>query len=389
MDLQPAAELLQRYTNGDANPEEIKIVEQWYQHLDDDANWHWEQGEKEALAKAIETRLLQSINEEGKVISLSDINLVKRFSIRFRWVAAAAIILFTSAAYFLFSIKNREAGNVHLSTRQLFKNDVAPGKSSAVLTLANGTKISLDSAANGTIGVQGNAAILNNNGQISYNSLNEKPKNVLFNTLTTQRGNQYQLVLPDGSHVWLNAASSITYPTAFRGVDRSITMTGEAYFEVAKNAKLPFIVQKGDMRIRVLGTHFNVKAYDNDDAMKATLLEGKVLISRGRDKGLLSPGQQAIMAKEEGRFRIVNNSNIEEVMAWKNGMFKFSDADIETVMRQMERWYAVDVVYETKVSQHFVAEIPRNEPLSETLKLLELTGQVHFEIKGKKIIVTR
>ncbi len=166
-------------------------------------------------------------------------------------------------------------------------------------------------------------------------------------------------------------------------------MTGEAYFEIAKNANLPFIVQKGDMNIRVLGTHFNVKAYDDDEAMKATLLEGKIAISRGRDKGLLIPGQQAMVGKEGGNFKVVNNSDIEEVTAWKNGIFKFDDADIETVMRQLERWYDVDVVFETKVSQHFVADIPKNEPLSETLKLLELTGQVHFEIQGKKVIVTR
>ena len=387
MDLQPATELLQRYLDGNANPKEVKIVEEWYRHLSDNNNWYWALGERELLAKTIETRLLQSINEERKVISLWDTNLVKSFSIRFRWVAAAAIILFISAAYFLFSIKNREVDKVHLSTRQLFKNDVAPGKNGAVLTLANGTKISLDSAANGTLGIQGNASILNNNGQISYNSLNEKPITVLFNTLTTQRGNQYQLVLPDGSHVWLNAASSITYPTVFTGNERRITMSGEAYFEITKNAKLPFIVQKGDVSIKVLGTHFNVNAYDDEDAMKTTLLEGKIAVSKGVNSNLLTPGQQAVMPNNLSKIQIIDDANIEETMAWKNDIFKFTNASIESVMLQVSRWYDLDVVYKTKVTHHFVAEIPRNVPLSELLRLLELTDQVHFKIEGRKVIV--
>ncbi len=216
MDLQLATKLLQRYLDSNVNPEEIKIVEQWYQYLNDEGNWHWEQGEKEVLAKAIENRLLQSINEEGKVITLLDTNQIKHFSVRFKWVAAAAITLFTSAAYLLFSVKNREVGNVALSTKQIFKNDVAPGNSGAVLTLANGAKISLDSVANWTVGMQGNASIINNNGLISYNSLNEKSSTVLFNTLTTQRGNQYQLALPDGSHVWLMPLLPLLFQPPFR-----------------------------------------------------------------------------------------------------------------------------------------------------------------------------
>jgi len=335
-----------------------------------------------------------------------------------RWWAAAAVIivLLGIGSYWVFH--NGGQKQIALTQEQRFKNDVAPGKNAAVLTLAGGRQIVLDSTARGAISQQGNTTIINTTGQLVYNELQEKPTEILYNTLTTGRGNQYQLVLPDGSRVWLNAASSITYPSAFTGAERKVAITGEAYFEVASlipeggheplapkggHEKIPFIVNANGMEVKVLGTHFNINTYDDEEALKTTLLEGSVKVTRGADSRVLRPGQQAILTGSGGgmknggeamkgnpaSIRVIDDPDIEEVMAWKNGAFKFNDATIESIMRQMARWYDVSVVYDTKVSQHFIADVPRDVPVSELLKLLELTDQVHFKIDGKKITVTK
>jgi ferric-dicitrate binding protein FerR (iron transport regulator) len=282
-------------------------------------------------------------------------------------------------------LHNASQNKIALTQQQRFRNDIDPGKNAAVLTLAGGKQIVLDSTARGAITRQGNTTIRNANGLLVYNELHEKPTELLFNTLATGRGNQYQLILPDGSKVWLNAASSITYPTAFVGAERKVSITGEAYFEIAKNEKAPFIVESKDVQIQVLGTHFNVNTYDDEDALKTTLLEGSIKVGNS----ILRPGQQAILSRDNTPIKLVDHPDIDEVMAWKNGAFKFNDATIESIMRQMARWYDVEVVYDTRVSQHFIADVPRDVPASELLKLLELTDQVHFKIEGKKITVIR
>ena len=331
---------------------------------------------------------------------------------RYWWAAAAVILaLLGIGSYWVFN--NVAQKQIALTQEQRFKNDVAPGKNSALLTLAGGQKIVLDSNARGAISQQGNTTILNTNGQLVYkvatSSKQQATSPATYNTLTTGRGNQYQLVLPDGSKVWLNAASSIIYPSAFAGTERKVVITGEAYFEIAPltseggHEKIPFIVKANGMEVKVLGTHFNVNTYDDEEALTTTLLEGSVKVSNGADNRVLRPGQQAVLSRDQGAakngggaikgnlasIRVVNDANIDEVMAWKNGVFKFNDATIESIMRQVARWYDVEVVYDTKVSQHFIADVPRDVPASELLKLLELTDQVHFKIEGKKITVIR
>lgn len=312
-----------------------------------------------------------------------------------RWWPAAAVIiaLLGIGSYWVFH--NGAQKQIALTQEQRFKNDVAPGKNAAVLTLAGGRQIVLDSTARGTIGQQGNSTIVNTTGQLVYNELQEKPAEILYNTLTTGSGNQYQLVLPDGSRVWLNAASSITYPSAFTGEERKVAITGEAYFEVAsqtpegRHEKTPFIVHASGMEVKVLGTHFNINTYDDEEAMKTTLLEGRVKVTKGDNISLLRPGQQAVVPGDKGAIKVINDPHIDEVMAWKNGAFIFNDATIESIMRQLARWYDVSVIYDTKITQHFNADVPRDVPVSELLKLLELTDQVHFKIEGKKITVIR
>jgi transmembrane sensor len=377
MDVNEANSLLRRYLEGNASPEEIQLVEQWYQHLADAGEWNWAEGEKETLEGSIENRLLQQIRaEETPVRKMRAVS----------WVAAAVFILLAGAgAWMVFFSRKKEAIDIGLR----YRNDIAPGRNAAILTLADGKLLVLDSAATGMIGKQGGATINNNNGQLTYIALHQKQGEPLYNTLRTAKGNQYQLALPDGTKVWLNAASSITYPTTFTGDRRKVTISGEAYFEVAANKSLPFIVQEGNMTVQVLGTHFNINGYDDEATMKTTLLEGAVRVLSGADNSQLKPGQQAILIRNSARITVVNDANLEEAMAWKNGQFMFTDAPIESVMHQVARWYNVDVVYDTPVSGHFVADIPRNSPLSKVLKLLELTDQVHFTLEGRKITVTR
>jgi len=377
MDANKATALLQRYLEGNASPKEVQLVEQWYQHLADAGQWSWGEGEKEELEAFVESTMLQRIQADQKPVR-------RMFAVR--WAAAAVFVLLAGAGAWSL-LRNKTGEPVRVAQQQRFKNDVGPGRNAAILTLSGGKKIVLDSSATGTIGKQSNAVILNNNGQLIYTTLHEKPTGIFYNTLTTPRGNQYQMVLPDGSKVWLNAASSITYPTAFLGKERKVTISGEVYFEVAKNEKLPFIVQEGNMTIQVLGTDFNVNEYADETAMKTTLLEGSVRILNKGNSSLLKPGQQAVLDKHDDKIEVVDHPNVEEVMAWKNGRFRFADASIESIMRQVARWYDVEVVYDTSISKHFIANVPRDVPLSRLLKLLELTDQVHFRIEGKKITV--
>ncbi|HEX2630722.1 MAG TPA: FecR domain-containing protein, partial [Chitinophagaceae bacterium] len=183
-------------------------------------------------------------------------------------------------------------------------------------------------------------------------------------------------------HVWLNAGSSITYPASFGGNTREVEMTGEAYFEIAKDASKPFIVKKGETSVTVLGTHFNVNAYDDEKDLRVTLLEGSVNVNGTK----IRPNQQAIVGDD---IRVTDKINIEEVMAWKNGLFRFETLNIEQIMRQVSRWYDVEIVYESHPQEHFKGDIPRDVPVSKVLQLLEATEAVHFKIENKRIIVMK
>lgn len=268
-------------------------------------------------------------------------------------------------------------------------NDIDPGGDKAVLTLGDGSTIMLDNAANGELAAQGNQKVIKlDAGQLAYKQGADHAGAVVpeYNTIATPRGGRYEVILPDGTRVWLNAASSLRFPTAFVGKERVVELSGESYFEVAHRPDQPFKVRFADgAEIKVLGTHFNIQAY-KDETVKATLLEGAVEISKQTMRGIMKPGQQAVIRKE-GDVRIVSNVDTEEAIAWKNGYFQFNRADIATIMRQIERWYDVEVEFRGKLSyKEFVGKVPRNTRVSEVLKILELS-KVHFIIEGKKIIV--
>lgn len=309
-------------------------------------------------------------------------------SITNNWKKIAAAIIIAASTYLVYTTTNSPAPQQPQQSTNTIKEDVGPGGNFATLTLGDGSKIVLDTASNGLLANQGNASIVKlNNGEISYKAKPAKEE-VVHHTMSTPIGGQYHLVLPDGTGVWLNAASSITYPTAFTAPERQVSITGEVYFEVAKNAEQPFRVTVGDQKIEVLGTHFNVNAYDDERTLNTTLVEGKVKIINADQAMLLAPGQQ-IQNNKTGKLKLVKDPDLEETLAWKDGLFHFNGTDIETIMRNVARWYGVEVVYKDKIEEQFVADIPRNVNVSKLLELLELTRQVHFSVNNKVITVTK
>ncbi|KDN53930.1 FecR family protein [Flavobacterium seoulense] len=290
-------------------------------------------------------------------------------------VAASVVIAIGIGSLILFQKKDQSPVPVVLKT----VDDKKPGKTGAVLTLSNGSKIVLDSVGNGLLANQNNTSVAKNNGGLVYKA--GENAQLVFNTMTTPRARQYNLQLSDGTKVWLNASSSITFPTSFAAKERKVILTGEAYFEVAKDKTRPFMVVVNGMKINVLGTHFNVNAYNDEDNIKTTLLEGSVLITDKTEKIILKPGQQA-QKQKTGAIVVNANVNLEEVMGWKNGVFYFENASLQTVLRQISRWYDVDVVFEKGVPvRTFEGEIQRDLQLSQLLKILE-KNKVHFKIEG-------
>jgi ferric-dicitrate binding protein FerR (iron transport regulator) len=301
-------------------------------------------------------------------------------------VAAAVIVLFIlgTGTWYFFLDRHQAVAPVQ---EQLAKDDVAPGGNKATLTLGDGATIILDSAHSGTIAHQGGTTVSkSDSGKLDYSALTQV-RDIVYNMLTTPRGGQYKLRLPDGTDVWLNAASSIKYPTAFTGKERKVEVTGEAYFEVARNMAMPFIVQTGEQELKVLGTHFDVNAYTDEGAIRTTLLEGSVILSHADGRVVVKPGEQARLTRGAG-FKITP-ADTEAAVAWKNGFFSFRHANIETVMRQLSRWYDIDVKYEGRISAglSFSGEIGRSLGLSDVLDGLQL-AKIHYRIEGgKKLII--
>lgn len=306
-----------------------------------------------------------------------------------RWktaVAAAAILLIVSATYFLYDTARIKYNRQEKArTQQVY--DVNPGGNKAKLILSDGSEVLLDSAQDGLVSRQGNTAVLKlQDGQLAYNT-NGGANELLYNTVSTPKGGQYQMTLSDGSKVWMNAASSIRFPVAFSENERRVELTGEAYFEIAKDAKKPFRINvAGKQEVEVLGTHFNINAYYDESEILTTLLEGKVKVTGPGKTLTLAPGQQARL-ELNGNTTVISHVDLGEVVAWKGGYFHFERADLKTILRQFSRWYDVEVVYEGEImSRHFFAIINRNSTLSEVLKALQANG-VKFRIEGRKLIV--
>ena len=317
----------------------------------------------------------------------------------FRRLAVAALILLSiSAGGYLFW-RSRTHSDLVNSKQPIpvLAHDATPGNNKAQLTLGDGRTITLDSAQNGVLASQTHTTIIKlDKGRIGYRADQaESPATVAFNTLTTPRGGQYQLSLPDGSQVWLNAASSIRYPTAFIGKERRVTITGEAYFEITPDRAMPFIVDirpsttdpKNDLQVQVLGTHFNIDAYTEDSSVNTTLLEGAVRVTRGASAQTLSPGQ-ALLAHAQGRLQLVPDADVRKAIAWKNGRFFFQDDDITAITRQLSRWYDIDFQFEGAITDHYTGQISRQVNMSRVLKMLEAAGGISFSVEGKVVRVS-
>lgn len=310
---------------------------------------------------------------------------------------AAAIALLIASSIFIFTINNKEG--IKQKTVSTSKNDIAPGGNHAILTLANGTRVILDSVQNGIVSMQGATKVLKlKNGQLAYNKQlgNDGKDNVFYNTITTPRGGQYEVILSDGTKAWLNAASSIYFSSEFRGKTREVRITGEVYFEVKENASHPFMVYfsspKSDDKdreevVEVLGTHFNIMTYKDEPVAKITLLQGAVKVKEENKEVLLKPGQQ-LRVNPEGRITKVENVDSDGIVAWKNNQFWFDDDNIQTVMRELSRWYNVDVVIRGNIPQHFGGYISRNINISKVLEALQATSHLQFKIQNNTIIVS-
>jgi len=296
--------------------------------------------------------------------------------------AAAAVLLVGVMTYFWM---NRSARETPPPTNAIVhQNDVAPGQNKAVLTLSDGRRIALDSNSVNNLTEQGNL-IKNKNGQLVYQPGSKHTNEVLYNTLTTARGEMYSIVLSDGSTVTLNSASSIRYPIVFPNGERKVEVTGEAFFDVTHDAAHPFVVSEGGIEVTVLGTQFNVNTYE-DEVPRVTLVKGSVQVTLEKQQPvIIKPGQQAFVAGSQ--LQVTDHVNLEEVMAWKNGRFYFNNASITSVMTQLQRWYNIEVVYQgAKPTQVFGGELQRNLNLSQIIRALEHTG-VRFKIEGRKVIV--
>ncbi|RYY30507.1 MAG: FecR family protein [Sphingobacteriaceae bacterium] len=303
------------------------------------------------------------------------------------YLAAAAVVCFLAFTIHFFVQKKRKTNP--LITKNKLLHTILPGSNKAVLRLANGKSIILDDAQIGTIADLKNTRIKKaQDGLLIYNASRLQLNGpASINTITTPRGGQYQVILPDGSKVWLNAASSLSFPTQFTGKLRQVSVSGEAYFEVAKNAAVPFQVKTERAQIEVLGTHFNVMAYADEQDMKTTLLEGVIKINSKNSTNLLKPGQQALVTTT-GQQTIDNEVDLDDAVAWKNGMFQFKDAGIQEIMRQVSRWYDVPVSFEGKTTKRqFTGRIARNVKAPALLAMLQYMG-VHVELKNDQIVVS-
>lgn len=295
---------------------------------------------------------------------------------------AAAVVAGMIATGVYVSLPGKQAAPVAaISTKALL-----PGSNKAMLTLADGTVIPLDSASNGALAQQGNTQVVNRNGALSYNAGGQTSE-VMYNTVVTPHGGQYQLTLADGSRVWLNAASSIRFPTAFTGRERIVEITGEAYFEIAQQADMPFQVKVHDMQVNVLGTSFNIMAYQDEQAVKTTLVDGAVQLKHGNSSSVLKPGLQASLSAKDDHF-VIAPADMDQALAWKEGKFRFRNTNIRTIMRQLSRWYDIEVSYQGDVSDiDLTGVISRREEAGKLLKALEATQRVQFEVSGNNVTV--
>ncbi|MBC9930933.1 FecR family protein [Chitinophaga qingshengii] len=387
MESTPLSTLIRRYLNEELSEEETRRL--WETLREGEGQEQWE----EALLSLLQDKQLHGHADPARMeqvyASIRPAGTPVVPMGRHRWlipaVAAVALTIIITSAVFWLSGRRQQPLAKHTPVPA---HEVMPGSNKATLTLADGSTITLDSAGNGALAQQGNVQVVQvDSGQLAYKASGSHTGGALqYNTLAIPRGGQFRVTLPDGTKVWINAASTLRYPTAFSGRDRTVQLTGEAYFEVAPMPNKPFHVKLNNMDIQVLGTHFNVMAYTEEATIRTTLLEGAVKIDAAGAQTPLRPGQQ-LRLDATGQLAVVNNVDVDEIVAWKNGYFQFNHEKLPGVMRQIARWYDVEVAYEGHVpDREFGGKISRNSSIEEVLKILELS-KIHVRLEKKKIIV--
>ncbi|MDR3696700.1 FecR domain-containing protein [Mucilaginibacter sp.] len=376
--------LYKKYLAGKCTPEEWELLNA-FEHepgLEDTA-WDAELGDDDEVENRIFNKITEAVTPKQPV---------KTIGFGWLYIAASFLLLATATGVYVLNTRHKTQQQA-VNKAKPVKNDILPGGNKAILTLSNGSTIVLNSAKDGVITKEGGAAVnKTQNGQLVYQANDEQnaaatPAAIVYNTVTTPRGGEYQIVLADGTKAWLNAASSLKFPTAFTGNTRRVEITGEVYFEVAKNKDKPFIVSSNGAEVEVLGTHFDVMAYNDEPEIKTTLLEGSVKFRKNKAEVLLSPGEQAVSAYASGNIK-VQKANIGETMAWREGYFVFQDENIEGIMRKVSRWYNVDVVYKGNMEdKEYGGKISRYKNISDVLKSLELTGTIHFKVEERRVTV--
>lgn len=388
METQQLEALIRKYNAGTCTAEEKQWLEQWYQSFE----WNEPKNLSSAELQKLKEEAWRAITTHSKADAMPDIPEIgypkKIVPIIKWWRYAAAVLIIATGAWIVLKPAPTSKPVIDNTVKRTPVKDVMPGSSKASLTLADGSVVELDSAAVTQLKEEDGTLIDKKYGKLVYNQSSNNSNIPLYNTLNIPRGAEYQLVLPDGSKVWLNAASSLKFPLRFTGNERKVFLTGEAYFEVAKNAAMPFkVITDETMEIEVLGTHFNVNAYEDEATVKTTLAEGKVKIKKGVYTVTLSPEQQAQWKKKAEKLSVIE-ADVEKEIAWKNGIIEFSEDDLPSIMRQLSRWYNVDVGFEGKIPDgKYNGSIPRRATLAEVMEILKIAG-VKYWLENKKVIVT-
>ncbi|KIO78575.1 hypothetical protein TH53_02765 [Pedobacter lusitanus] len=373
MDEEELQSLLKKYVDDRCTDEEKALLETWFLRYEPHEVPELTENEREQDLSAVWNHLeTESDRPAGRS------RLVP-------YLSAAAILLLSGLALFFY----RHNPQVAVKAESSYANDVPSGKNKAYLTLGNGKKVSLNDAVNGNVIQQEGAEVIKTgDGLLVYKDKGKGDNTAVPNTVETPQGGQWQLNLPDGTRVWLNSASRLTYPSTFSGLKtRRVTLSGEAYFEVTPDKSKPFIVITEKQVAEVLGTHFNINSYSDEPATKTTLLEGAIKVSMNKSFEILKPGQEAAVSDKIS----VAHVDTDNAVAWKNGDFIFGQQDFRTTMRQLSRWYNIDVVYDDSAPDEVKLHgwISRSKSVVSVLKVMELTGEVHFKVRGRRVVVTK
>ena len=387
------AELIVKHLKSETTPVEEIELQNWVKEKPENREIFDRYNDREQLNDLLiwtdesRSKILENLRVE--LYPKENVIALRRWTFRRYFYVAASVFFLAIIGVSGYLWWNKKSGTDSVAkTTDAYKNDVpAPIGSQATLVISGNEEINLDKIENGVVTNQGNVEVTKVGDEVVYKVISTGEK-VLYHTLKTDKGGFIKIQLPDASFVWLNAMSSVTYPTRFEDKTREVNISGEVFFEVAKDKKKPFIVKAGEMSVEVTGTAFAISAYDDEPVIRTTLVEGSVRVVKGNNEKNLIAGQQAdVVNNSGGEINVVEEGNFDEAIAFKENRFDFQDTHIENIMKQVKRWYGVEVEFQTKMDRYFNALLSRKESLSKLLRWLELTERVHFKIEGNKVLV--